>query len=210
VYTERWNRLPPLPDVGGRIKEIEATEERLGRTLPPSLREWVAFAYDVHSIPSYNGVLRFGYHLGWLRRGSVLSLLGQDDDSDVHWQINDCDLNQADPQVFFEEGLATHATPKTVTQLALSCCLSMGRSYSANVSDAEPLLFDLVTAFKVRFKFANVRIFESENLTVRLYGRPTGHLLQVDVYKTLARDQIPRCLWDYMQISATTDTVWPR
>ena len=41
-FTERWHRIP-MPDVGGRQKEIAEAETRLGRELPPSVGEWVAF-----------------------------------------------------------------------------------------------------------------------------------------------------------------------
>jgi uncharacterized protein (TIGR02996 family) len=44
-FTERWHRVP-MGDVGGRQKEITEAETRLGRTLPPSVREWIAFASD--------------------------------------------------------------------------------------------------------------------------------------------------------------------
>src|SRR5947209_2954196 len=51
-FVERWHGLP-LGDVGGRAGEVREVEARLGRTLPPSLREWVAFAHDVRQSPDY-------------------------------------------------------------------------------------------------------------------------------------------------------------
>src|SRR5688572_11349835 len=36
-----------MGDVGGRVEEVRAAEDRLGLTLPPSVREWVAFAHDI-------------------------------------------------------------------------------------------------------------------------------------------------------------------
>ncbi len=48
-FTERWHRIP-MPDVGGRANEIAQAETRLQRELPPSLREWIAFAHDVNTI----------------------------------------------------------------------------------------------------------------------------------------------------------------
>ncbi|WP_171472587.1 TIGR02996 domain-containing protein [Frigoriglobus tundricola] len=45
-FTERWHRIP-MPDVGGRWAEIIEAEVRLGRRVPPSVREWIAFRHDV-------------------------------------------------------------------------------------------------------------------------------------------------------------------
>ena len=44
-FTERWHGIP-MPDIGGRPEEVRTEEERLGLYLPPSVREWVAFAHD--------------------------------------------------------------------------------------------------------------------------------------------------------------------
>ena len=55
VFAERWHRLHSLPDVGGRTTEIQETETRLGRQLPPSLKEWVAFA---HALVDWNDQAR--------------------------------------------------------------------------------------------------------------------------------------------------------
>lgn len=47
-FTERWHGIP-MCDVGGRLAEVDATERRLGRQLPASLREYVAYAHEVAS-----------------------------------------------------------------------------------------------------------------------------------------------------------------
>ncbi|MBN9120910.1 MAG: TIGR02996 domain-containing protein [Planctomycetes bacterium] len=60
-FTERWHRVP-MPDVGGRQKEIAETETRLGRELPPSVREWIAFAHDAQDATGYD-------HAFWNRTG---------------------------------------------------------------------------------------------------------------------------------------------
>ncbi|MBN9119569.1 MAG: TIGR02996 domain-containing protein [Planctomycetes bacterium] len=44
-FTERWHHVP-MPDVGGRQKEITDVESRLKLKLPPSVREWVTFEAD--------------------------------------------------------------------------------------------------------------------------------------------------------------------
>lgn len=42
-FAEAWHGIP-LSDAGGRLTEVCAMEQRLGRQLPPSLREYVAYA----------------------------------------------------------------------------------------------------------------------------------------------------------------------
>jgi uncharacterized protein (TIGR02996 family) len=48
-FTERWHGVP-MGDVGGRLPEVRATEERLGRQLPASVREYVAYTHDVAAL----------------------------------------------------------------------------------------------------------------------------------------------------------------
>ena len=47
-FTERWHGVA-VPDVGGWRPEVRQTEERLGLALPPSAREYVAYAHDLGS-----------------------------------------------------------------------------------------------------------------------------------------------------------------
>jgi hypothetical protein len=45
-FTERWHGVA-VPDVGGRGAEVEEDGRRLGVALPPSVREFVAYAHDL-------------------------------------------------------------------------------------------------------------------------------------------------------------------
>src|SRR3954468_15073383 len=45
-FTERWHGVA-VPDVGGWRPEVRQTEDRLGLALPPSVREYVAYAHDL-------------------------------------------------------------------------------------------------------------------------------------------------------------------
>ena len=45
-FAERWFGVP-MPDVGGRQKEIKKIEREHKVALPPSLKEWVAFIADL-------------------------------------------------------------------------------------------------------------------------------------------------------------------
>src|SRR5688500_3324857 len=75
-FLDRWERRT-LPDVGGGRQIILETETRLGLALPPSLRQWVAFAFDVRGKGVCHCVLRDIYQMQDLKGFSALSLLLQ-------------------------------------------------------------------------------------------------------------------------------------
>jgi hypothetical protein len=56
-FAERWHRLP-MGDVGGRREVFAFVEARLGRELPASVQEWVAFAHDVNTGSNWVEVFR--------------------------------------------------------------------------------------------------------------------------------------------------------
>jgi uncharacterized protein (TIGR02996 family) len=67
-FTERWHGIH-VSDVGGRRAEIEQAEGRLGLELPPSLREYIAYVYDIadssppHDPRRYNTLFHSAYYL---------------------------------------------------------------------------------------------------------------------------------------------------
>src|SRR5205085_11639649 len=87
-----------LPDVSGRQAEILDVEARLGRTLPPSVQEWVAFAHDVRPASGYEVVFRDGYQMEELEGLSAVSLLLQGE-GDYHWGVRHADLSLPAPPV---------------------------------------------------------------------------------------------------------------
>src|SRR5262245_9267728 len=97
-FTERWHRIP-LGDVGGRQQEIAEAEARLGRTLPPSVREWVAFAHD-SGYQSYGSLIVFRdpYQMQPIRDQPAISLILQSE-GDYHWAVRYDELGRADPPV---------------------------------------------------------------------------------------------------------------
>lgn len=96
-FVERWHRIP-MPDVGGRQDEIRDAEARLGRTLPASVREWVAFAFDVRRNKNYHEVLRDSYQMESLDGFDAISLLLQGE-GDYHWAVWHRNLGEDDPPV---------------------------------------------------------------------------------------------------------------
>ena len=96
---ERWTG-EPMPDIGGRQAEIEETERRLGLTLPPSVREYVAFAHDLPRLEGEHGIgmYRDPYMMELVPGHLALSLIMQAE-GDVHWAIQLDDLRRDDPPV---------------------------------------------------------------------------------------------------------------
>jgi uncharacterized protein (TIGR02996 family) len=107
-FTERWYGIH-LGDVGGRQEEIRAEEERLGRPLPPSVREYVAYALDLDPLMDV-GIVYYDLHLQPVDGHPALSIMRER--SMAHssvlglplwqsslWAVPDEDLGVDDPAV---------------------------------------------------------------------------------------------------------------
>jgi hypothetical protein len=212
-FTERWFRLP-LGDVGGRNKEITEVEARLGRTLPPSVREWVAFAHDVRRSPHYHDVLRDVCRMEELAGHSAVSLLLQCE-GDYHWAVRHEDLTISDPPVCgfhwdFDNMDENSFVPDTrnpiaasVTSFALEYVLAYARGdgggFGTEVAEPTQLIRDLMITFPVRCRLGQVEFFEMENIQVRLSPshRGRGSRLVVAIARPIPREAIPAFFWDY-------------
>ena len=97
----------PMGDVGGRAAEVRAAEDRLGLTLPPSVREWVAFAHDIEQEGTEGRawaerprVIPEPYRLDFAMNGSAVSLAYDSHVEDCGWVVLLEDLGQPDPPVY--------------------------------------------------------------------------------------------------------------
>jgi uncharacterized protein (TIGR02996 family) len=212
-FVDRWHKLP-LGDVGGRAEEIQETEARLGRTLPPSVREWVAFAHDGRRDSNYHDVLRDVYQMQELEGHSAVSLLLQGE-GDYHWAIRHEDFALPDPPVcgfhwdsenpdentFVPD--ERNPVAATLTAFALHCAMDYthgdGGGFGTEVHNPDELIRELTGAFPVRSWFGEMEIFEADNMLVRLqpaYGRD-GTRIVLEIAKTLPREEIPAFFWKY-------------
>jgi uncharacterized protein (TIGR02996 family) len=212
-FMDRWCQQT-LPDVGGRVEEIRAAEIRLGRTLPPSVREWIAFAHDVRRADNYHDVLRDVYQMRELDGLSAVSLLLQAE-GDYHWAVRHTDLALPDPPVHgfhwdFENNdedtfVPDEANPiaRTLTSFALGYVLAYtrgeGGGFGTDVHESAELVRALENTFAVRSKFEETEFFEAENILVRLNPChwESGKRLNVEVFKPMPREALPAFLWDY-------------
>jgi uncharacterized protein (TIGR02996 family) len=215
-FVDRWHRRD-LPDVGGRTDEIRQTEDRLGRTLPPSVREWVAFAHDVRRNPRFHEVLRDVYQMQELDGFSAVSLLLQGE-GDYHWAVRHLDLTVPDPPVYgFHWDVENHSetfvadarnpVASNVTSFvlgyAMDCTHGTVGGFSTTVADPGKLIRDLESAFPVRSQFGEMQLFEADNILVRLFKSSppwmSGVRLEVKEAKRLPRSAIPAFLRLYMR-----------
>jgi uncharacterized protein (TIGR02996 family) len=220
-YTERWYGIP-LGDVGGRADEIREAEARLGRLLPASLREWVAFTHDAgHWYNETRFVLRdvdAFYDLG--DELSALSLLVQCE-GDYHWAIRHADLHLPDPAVYGfiedsqaeQEGMFVPDRDKpladTLSRFVLEYAVAntRGRGGGFHTGDALPeqLIRDLQGSFPVRLDTSSplrdidgeaMEVFEDDNILVCLSRGTREYHISVQVARPLPHEAIPAFLWD--------------
>lgn len=217
AFVERWHGLS-LGDVGGRKNEVRATEKRLGRTLPPSLREWVAFAFDFRKNPDDTCVFRDGYRMTELAGHPAVSLLLQCE-GDYHYAVRHQDFELDDPPVYgflfdYDNDAPeaaenkfimdrNHPLTPTLTEFVLqygmSCTRGKGGGFGTEVAKPAKLRRDLIAAFDVRAQFGNMELFESDNLLIRL-GRSIwtqSDSINVEMLKPAPTKTIPEFLWDY-------------
>jgi uncharacterized protein (TIGR02996 family) len=211
-FVERWNKRP-VPDVGGHRKEVRAVEARLGRTLPPSVREWVAFARDVWQHENDTTVFRDVYQMKELDGHSAVSLLLQGE-GDYHWAVRHADLTIADPSVYgfhldydndentfvpAQDNPLTATLTEFVWEYTRGYTYGKGGGFGTDVAKPAPLLRSLKAAFPVHCRFGPVEFFEADNILVSvgpsIWG--PGKRIHVEVAKPLPREAIPEVLWKY-------------
>jgi uncharacterized protein (TIGR02996 family) len=209
---ERWTG-DSMPDVGGRRAEVEAAERRLGLTLPPSVREYVAFAHD---LPGNGGrdwicVYRDSYTLTPVPGQPALSLIRQAE-GDVHWAVRYEDLHRDDPPVYTyywgdsEDVFVPADAPPSPSvarfMFEYVCGYAADRhgELGVHVHDLERVRAQLREAFPFRTVAGPGERYEATNLHADLWT-PTPHFapgyLRVAVSRPVTREQVPAFLWEY-------------
>jgi uncharacterized protein (TIGR02996 family) len=214
-FTERWSRRR-LGDVGGQADKIRAAENRLGRTLPPSLREWVAFVHDARNSNGCYFVLVNGCRLEDLEDHPATVLMS-DLEEEFQWAIRHEDFALPDPPVYvfgrvFEGGSIFRPAderirfapdgPDPVAAELSSFVLSLviddvrgggGSRKTTCADDPDGLTRDLEAWFPVQCRFGTMELFEADNVRVRLSpanGRP-GKRMVAALAKSSASATIP-------------------
>jgi uncharacterized protein (TIGR02996 family) len=173
-FVERWYGLP-MGDVGGGLEEVRAIEGRLDRTLPPSIREWIAFVSDVSKRDS-EYVLRDVAGVEDVALIDSISLMIQGE-GDYHWAVDRGDLAIDDPPVFghrldydvpeeswFPDGRFSPSVTGFVMRY-LALYLHITRCVGSFKIDAvgESVEAELAPCFSAGSSFDELRIFEETN-----------------------------------------------
>ncbi|MDY3552079.1 TIGR02996 domain-containing protein [Gemmata sp. JC717] len=217
-FTERWHRIP-MPDVGGHQAEIAEAEERLGRPLPPAVREWVAFARDITEAPGDREALG-SVHLAPLP-GGFLSLAFIPDELgniDFFSTVPFEELHRLDPPVYrasFDDGDA-HAAVRsgnkpqaaTVTEFALAHVVSLAPGAGGGFVVVLDQLADLYRHLKSSFASHSIlgerEWDEADNLLVEVEPAPAQRgkfVVTVSASAAIRRLQVPEFLWRYARLS---------
>jgi hypothetical protein len=202
-----------MPDVGGHQDKVAEAEKRLGLTLPPSVREFVAWLCDLGQTSAWRWRLALTDY--WTLRPvpdqDALSLVRSDDGGDI-LAIRHIDIHHADPPLhrFFQldpEDVSDTTEPRFViaerpTSLALTQFLfdAVYRSEGARGGLlVEPIqhLSLIRTQLQTTFPFCTVRgdaeHYEGVDLSATLAAprNATPGNLTVQACHAFREDQIP-------------------
>lgn len=210
-FTERWHRVP-MPDIGGRQAEIAEAEARLGRKLPPSVREWIAFAHDARGIPRIDGIVGSVYFASELTGYPAVSL-NFDEFTEGHWGVQFDDCLQSDPPVhYFRQEYYNdiplecvpftepHFAPQPVSQWALDGLITslrrpeeMRRFDVANPATLYPELDRLLSP---RVRVGVWTLIEVDNFLLECSESldQTRHTVCITQARPVAREEMPEIL----------------
>lgn len=213
-FTERWHCVP-MPDVGGRQKEIAEAEARLGRTLPPSVREWVAFAHDHAEDEQFSDIRNYECHMVELpgrdavslrRRGGLpirvyLYVARHDDLSNLDPVVRCYRQNYSsardDAFVPDPDSAAVESLSATFLNEELGGCRGAG-CFWTDANNPARLLRDLDSVFGVRHTVESTHIYETDNVLVRVtgtHGKKPSARIHVTVTRPVFRKEFPDFLW---------------
>jgi uncharacterized protein (TIGR02996 family) len=208
-FTERWHRVP-MDDVGGRQAEIAETEKKLGRKLPPSACEWIAFMNDVRHADCESPILWGRDELRHVPGYDAVAFSCSPDASGAGWDyvaVRYADLSEVDPPGYFYSlwngnTLLPSNRPiiATVSWYALGVVADYagnGGTFGADVEQPTQLIKDLDATFPPPIRVESYCIYEAENLIVWVWPRSSteGISIFVAAAKSLERSQIPAELW---------------
>ena len=195
IFAERWDswlRIPYLPDVGGQLAVVEATESRLGPRLPASLREWVAFAQDFAALSTDSlgrGVLAYDYvmedrtelaaviFLTWKGHGQFWAIHHSDfniEDPPVH-RYDDLGSNTLIPD---QKGPVSPALATFVLAQELNCLEGRdGGGINVQQQEAMQIIRKAPELFPHRFELGSTEIFERNNVIAEVNHARSAPLL---------------------------------
>jgi uncharacterized protein (TIGR02996 family) len=219
VFSERWHHFPSLPDIGGQPAALSAIEENLGRPMPASLREWVAFANDLntHRFPNFFCTVDLPQMTRASNHDSLVCIL-ESREGKYYRAVHHADFALPDPPI---HGFDAEADAEFIRQWRLyptvssyvlqwACCACVegaGGGFYARPEEGREslkLLSQLYADFPVHFEIecesarnrTTHHIFESENVLVFFHqSQVVAPIVRVEVYKNMPHEAIPQYLW---------------
>ncbi|MBX7220007.1 MAG: TIGR02996 domain-containing protein [Blastocatellia bacterium] len=212
-FVERWHGIP-LGDVGRYQEKVQETESQLHRSLPPAVKEWIAFSHELLEAGWFGGVLRDDYWVEDLVEHNNVSLLIQCE-GDFYWAVKNEYLSEDDPHVtgyllddegglddsFTENGIEAASITDFVFCHVNGCSHGHGGGFRVEVPASE-VQEKLDVTFGRSSGFGDFRVYEAPNLFITLHPseeEETEASLHVEVWKPEAVDTIPKFLWDYLK-----------
>lgn len=204
-----------LPDVGGHADEVAAVEKRLGLTLPPSVREFVAFAHDLSAHQQGKmGIFRDGYLVEEVPDQPAVSLIELSEGT-ARWAIQRDDISEPNPPVHvyvdsqgeaderFVQGLWPPSPSLTefMFNYALSNARFGGGLIEVHTPDVENVIATLTAqcgapiSLRSSFPFSNApdrMLFEVVNFAAVL----SDERVCIQAARSVSEAQVPKAIWD--------------
>lgn len=217
---ERWTG-EPMPDVGGHQDKVAEAEKRLGLTLPPSVREYIAFAHDLPQQEDWLAIYRDPYRLEALPGHQAVTILMQAE-RDLHWAIQHGDFDRDDPPVYTyvadldEDGwriedrfhFGRQQRAATLTRFLFDYAFRYGGdeagSLSVGVQDVNLVRSQLRGAFPFCADVGGVEHYETTNLTAVLQvpGHHEPGWVAVSACRSIREDQLPVFIREWCRAGA--------
>ena len=219
-FTERWHRVS-MGDVGGRQAEIAEAEARLGRELPPSVREWLASAYDVQprakddTRRTWNPFVSDGKYYSTLSNRDRAVVLAEDDE--FFWGVRFTDCGISDPPVYFlsfghladEVAIGVAPVAETLTEYLLEGLNpphTLVDYFNISLADPSQLRHELASAFGSPARLRLTEMYEADNFFASVSREtPDSHAtVRVWVRSGTDRSLVPNFLWAYASLFGGT------
>ena len=207
-FVRRWHGLS-LGPVGAGSMLVDTEESKLGLQLPPSFREWIAFAEELSAQNAFE-ILRDCYEVTRLESHSAISLMLQGE-RDLYWAVKEEDFKSEDPPVntyyleYEEKGFVHYGLDSPfITSFVLGHMAHFlhgnGGGFLVSLKLSEGFLEEMYQAFPVATRFGHLQVFEKENIIAIIMPPQFGdqeHYLLVEVWRPIPMEQIPNCVLEY-------------
>jgi hypothetical protein len=207
TFVAGWHGIPlgTMRRPGSRVTEEET---KLGRTLPPSFREWISFSDELLD-GHWDRVWRDCYEVRRLEGHPAVSLMIQGE-ADTYWAVREDLLSEDDPPVdsysldydapkensFAHKGqYSPRITSFVLKHLSYTLRGRGGRCFT-EVEPTAQFRSQMRQSFAVSSRLDDIHVFENRNLVAVMFPDPPGPRwhLQAEAWKLIPSSVIPNCI----------------